>query len=65
MWWIGHIININLVLHKIIVSTQIHRDTYTTVGGTAAPPPHPFDGSVLNLFWVYLHIGYVLNGAHY
>jgi hypothetical protein len=37
MSWIEYIININLVLDKIIVSTQIHWDTYTTAIGTAAP----------------------------
>ena len=39
MSWIEHIININLVFDKIIVSTWVQWDTYTTAVGTTAPPP--------------------------
>jgi hypothetical protein len=42
--------NINLVFDKIIVSTRIHWNTYTAAVGTAAPPPHPFDGLVVIIF---------------
>jgi hypothetical protein len=53
-----HIISINLVLHKIIVSTQVRRSTWATAVGTAAPLLHPFYGSAVILFQVYLHIEY-------
>jgi len=47
---IGHIISINSVLDKIIVSTQVRWDTYATAVRTVAPPPHLFDGSAVILF---------------
>ena len=62
---IEHIISINSVLDKIMVSTQVRWDTYSTAVGTAAPPLHPFDGSVVILFRVYLHIGYEMNSTHH
>jgi hypothetical protein len=65
MKWIEHIISISSVLDKIIVSTQVRRDTYATAVGTAVPPLHPFDGSVVILFRVYLHIGYEMNSTHH
>jgi len=45
-----------------MVSTQVRWDTHTTAVGTAAPPLHPFDGSVVILFRVYLHrIGHIIS----
>jgi len=52
MSWIEHIININSVLDKIIVSTQIYWDTYAVAVGTPTPPPpHLFDGSAVIICW--------------
>ena len=65
MSWVEHIININLVFDKIIVSTQIHWNTYTAAIETAALPPHPFDGSAVIIFHVVLQIGYVMSRTHY
>ena len=62
---IGHIISINSVLDKIMVSTQVPWSLYVTAVGTAAPLLHPFDGSAVTLFQVYLHIGYVMNRTQY
>ena len=59
-----HIISINSVLNKIMVSTQVRWSTYATAVGTAALPPHPFDGSAVILFRVYLHIGYEMDRTH-
>jgi hypothetical protein len=60
-----HIININLVLGKIIVSTRIHWNTYTAAVGTAVSTPHSFDGSAVIIFLVCLQIGYVMSRTHY
>jgi len=65
MKWIEHIISIDSVLDKIMVSIQVRWDTYATAVGTAAPPPYPFDGSVVILFRVYLHIWYVMNRTNH
>jgi hypothetical protein len=65
MKWMEHIISISSVLDKIIVSTQVRQSTSATADGTAPPPPHPFDGSVVILFRVFLHIGYEMNRTHY
>jgi len=65
MKWIEHIISINSVLDKIMVSTQVRWDTYVTAVGTAPPPLHPFYSSAVILFRVYLHIGYVMNRTYH